>query len=163
MPSDIGASSFTLSLAVRASAATFDYYVQDIASGNRTRLPLQYQGGGHPLISPDGFEIMFIGRAIKSSIYTIAGEHVRDVEPPNYAVGWISDSRGVFVYSPDELPIKVMRDLCIDLATAGLRPISVDFSFGMLAADRSGVAEVRTERSVVKIEHNRHRGIVRPA
>jgi Tol biopolymer transport system component len=106
-------------LAVRSSAATFDYYVQDIASGNRTRLPLQYQGGGHPLISPDGFEIMFIGRAIKSSIYTIAGEHVRDVEPPNYAVGWISDSRGVFVYSPDELPIKVKK---FNLITGAITP-----------------------------------------
>ncbi len=29
-------------------------------------------------------------------------------------------------------------DLCIDLSRAGHRPISVDFSFGMLAADRSG-------------------------
>lgn len=29
-------------------------------------------------------------------------------------------------------------DLCIDLRRAGHRPISVDFSFGMLAADRSG-------------------------
>ena len=29
-------------------------------------------------------------------------------------------------------------DLCIDLARVGHRPISVDFSFGMLAADRSG-------------------------
>ena len=29
-------------------------------------------------------------------------------------------------------------DLCIDLSRAGYRPISVDFSFGMLAADRSG-------------------------
>jgi demethylmenaquinone methyltransferase/2-methoxy-6-polyprenyl-1,4-benzoquinol methylase len=29
-------------------------------------------------------------------------------------------------------------DLCIDLAEAGLRPISMDLSYGMLAADRSG-------------------------
>lgn len=29
-------------------------------------------------------------------------------------------------------------DLCVDLRRAGLRPISVDLSFGMLAADRSG-------------------------
>jgi len=29
-------------------------------------------------------------------------------------------------------------DLCIDLAKANLRPISMDLSFGMLAADRSG-------------------------
>ena len=33
-------------LAVRASAATFDYYVQDIASGNRTRLPSNTREGG---------------------------------------------------------------------------------------------------------------------
>lgn len=29
-------------------------------------------------------------------------------------------------------------DLCVDLRRAGLRPLSVDLSFGMLAADRSG-------------------------
>lgn len=29
-------------------------------------------------------------------------------------------------------------DLCVDLAKSGLRPLSMDLSFGMLAADRSG-------------------------
>lgn len=29
-------------------------------------------------------------------------------------------------------------DLCVDLRRAGLRPLSIDLSFGMLAADRSG-------------------------
>ncbi len=29
-------------------------------------------------------------------------------------------------------------DLCIDLAESGLRPVSMDLSYGMLAADRSG-------------------------
>jgi demethylmenaquinone methyltransferase/2-methoxy-6-polyprenyl-1,4-benzoquinol methylase len=29
-------------------------------------------------------------------------------------------------------------DLCVDLARAGIRPLSMDLSFGMLAADRSG-------------------------
>ncbi len=36
-------------------------------------------------------------------------------------------------------------DLCIDLASAGLRPFSMDLSFGMLAADRSGVPRVQTD------------------
>ncbi|MGA9278815.1 ubiquinone/menaquinone biosynthesis methyltransferase [Ilumatobacter sp.] len=36
-------------------------------------------------------------------------------------------------------------DLCIDLAAAGLRPLSMDLSFGMLAADRSGVPRVQTD------------------
>jgi len=36
-------------------------------------------------------------------------------------------------------------DLCIDLANAGLRPFSMDLSFGMLAADRSGVPRVQTD------------------
>ena len=36
-------------------------------------------------------------------------------------------------------------DLCIDLADAGLRPLSMDLSFGMLAADRSGVPRVQTD------------------
>jgi demethylmenaquinone methyltransferase/2-methoxy-6-polyprenyl-1,4-benzoquinol methylase len=36
-------------------------------------------------------------------------------------------------------------DLCIDLARAGLRPISVDLSFGMLALDRSGAPRVQAD------------------
>jgi demethylmenaquinone methyltransferase/2-methoxy-6-polyprenyl-1,4-benzoquinol methylase len=36
-------------------------------------------------------------------------------------------------------------DLCLDLARAGQRPISVDFSFGMLAADRSGAPRAQAD------------------
>jgi demethylmenaquinone methyltransferase/2-methoxy-6-polyprenyl-1,4-benzoquinol methylase len=36
-------------------------------------------------------------------------------------------------------------DLCIEVAGAGLRPLSVDFSFGMLAADRSGAPRVQAD------------------
>ena len=36
-------------------------------------------------------------------------------------------------------------DLCIDLTRAGHRAISVDFSFGMLAADRSGSPRVQAD------------------
>ena len=36
-------------------------------------------------------------------------------------------------------------DLCVELEKAGHRPISVDFSFGMLAADRSGVPRVQAD------------------
>ena len=36
-------------------------------------------------------------------------------------------------------------DLCIDLRRAGVRPISVDLSFGMLAADRSGSPRVQAD------------------
>ena len=36
-------------------------------------------------------------------------------------------------------------DMCIDLARAGHRPISIDFSFGMLAADRSGAPRVQAD------------------
>ena len=36
-------------------------------------------------------------------------------------------------------------DLCIDLARMGIRPISMDLSFGMLSADRSGVPRVQTD------------------
>jgi demethylmenaquinone methyltransferase/2-methoxy-6-polyprenyl-1,4-benzoquinol methylase len=39
-------------------------------------------------------------------------------------------------------------DLCIDLAAGGIRPISMDLSFGMLSADRSGVPRVQTDSSV---------------
>ena len=36
-------------------------------------------------------------------------------------------------------------DLCIDLARVGHRPISVDFSFGMLANDRSGAPRAQAD------------------
>lgn len=36
-------------------------------------------------------------------------------------------------------------DLCVDLERAGLRPISMDLSFGMLAADRSGAPRVQAD------------------
>ncbi len=36
-------------------------------------------------------------------------------------------------------------DLCIDLTRAGARPISVDFSIGMLRADRSGAPRVQAD------------------
>ncbi|MFK7918774.1 MAG: ubiquinone/menaquinone biosynthesis methyltransferase [Ilumatobacter sp.] len=36
-------------------------------------------------------------------------------------------------------------DMCVDLAKAGLRPLSMDLSFGMLAADRSGSPRVQTD------------------
>jgi demethylmenaquinone methyltransferase / 2-methoxy-6-polyprenyl-1,4-benzoquinol methylase len=36
-------------------------------------------------------------------------------------------------------------DLCIDLAAAGLVPLSMDLSFGMLAADRSGAPRAQTD------------------
>jgi len=36
-------------------------------------------------------------------------------------------------------------DMCIDLAKLGQRPVSVDFSFGMLAADRSGAPRVQAD------------------
>ncbi len=36
-------------------------------------------------------------------------------------------------------------DLCIDLAEGGLQPLSMDLSYGMLAADRSGAPRVQTD------------------
>ncbi len=36
-------------------------------------------------------------------------------------------------------------DLCVDLASAGHRPTSIDFSFGMLRADHSGAPRVQAD------------------
>jgi len=36
-------------------------------------------------------------------------------------------------------------DLCIDLSRKGVRPISIDLSFGMLSADRSGAPRVQAD------------------
>ncbi len=36
-------------------------------------------------------------------------------------------------------------DLCIELAAQGMQPVSVDFSFGMLHADRSGAPRVQAD------------------
>jgi demethylmenaquinone methyltransferase/2-methoxy-6-polyprenyl-1,4-benzoquinol methylase len=40
-------------------------------------------------------------------------------------------------------------DMCIDLAKAGHRPLSFDFSYGMLAADRSG--SPRTQADILRL------------
>ena len=40
-------------------------------------------------------------------------------------------------------------DLCIDLREAGLRPVSMDLSYGMLAADRSGAP--RTQADILRL------------
>src|SRR6187402_1364047 len=36
-------------------------------------------------------------------------------------------------------------DLCVDLAAAGHHPVSIDLSFGMLQADRSGAPRVQAD------------------
>jgi len=36
-------------------------------------------------------------------------------------------------------------DLCVELARQGLRPVSIDLSFGMLRADRSGAPRVQAD------------------
>jgi demethylmenaquinone methyltransferase/2-methoxy-6-polyprenyl-1,4-benzoquinol methylase len=36
-------------------------------------------------------------------------------------------------------------DLCVDLAAAGHRPVSVDFSLGMLRSDRSGASRIQAD------------------
>ena len=45
-------------------------------------------------------------------------------------------------------------DLCVDLARGGLRPLSVDLSFGMLAADRSGAP--RAQADILRLPLNDH-------
>ena len=42
-------------------------------------------------------------------------------------------------------------DLCVDLEAARIRPISVDLSFGMLAADRSGAPRVQGD--ILRLPH----------
>jgi len=42
-------------------------------------------------------------------------------------------------------------DLCVDLAASGLRPISVDLSFGMLAQDRSGAPRTQADILVLPL------------
>lgn len=49
---------------------------------------------------------------------------------------------------PDSLVLDLASgtgDLCIDLARAGMRPISMDLSFGMLAQDRSGAPRAQAD------------------
>lgn len=42
-------------------------------------------------------------------------------------------------------------DLCLDLAASGLRPISVDLSYGMLAQDRSGAPRTQADILVLPV------------
>lgn len=42
-------------------------------------------------------------------------------------------------------------DLCVDLAHAGIRPVSVDLSFGMLSQDRSGAPRAQADILVLPV------------
>lgn len=50
-------------------------------------------------------------------------------------------------------------DLCIDLARAGLRPVSVDLSFGMLAADRSRAPRIQSDILRLPVADHRVDGV----
>ncbi len=63
-------------------------------------------------------------------------------------VGWRRRAVRELALAPGALVLDLASgtgDLCIDLTAAGLRPISMDLSFGMLLADRSGVARVQSD------------------
>ena len=51
-------------------------------------------------------------------------------------------------------------DLCIDLAKAGLRPLSLDLSFGMLANDRSGAPRAQADILRLPLPDNSVDGII---
>lgn len=50
-------------------------------------------------------------------------------------------------------------DLCIDLAGGGIQPISVDLSFGMLTADRSGQPRVQADILRLPVPNNSVDGV----
>ena len=50
-------------------------------------------------------------------------------------------------------------DLCLDLAASGLTPVSMDLSYGMLAADRSGAPLVQTDILRLPVPDNSVDGI----
>lgn len=50
-------------------------------------------------------------------------------------------------------------DLCLDLARAGYRPVSIDFSLGMLRADRSGAPRVQADVTRLPIPTGRADGV----
>ena len=50
-------------------------------------------------------------------------------------------------------------DLCIDLREAGLRPVSLDLSYGMLAADRSGAPRAQADILRLPVPHGSVDGV----
>ena len=50
-------------------------------------------------------------------------------------------------------------DMCIDLAAHGLRPVSFDLSYGMLAADRSGAPRVQGDILRLPVPHGSADGV----
>jgi len=63
-------------------------------------------------------------------------------------VGWRRKSVRLLGLPPESVVLDLASgtgDMCIDLSRAGHRAISVDFSVGMLAADRSGVPRAQAD------------------
>ncbi len=101
------------------AGAKIDCYVQELDSGKRSRLPIEYLGAGAPSVSPDGLKVAFSEPSSGTRIYSIHGELLRQIPPPYVALGWTSDPGSLFVYSPKDLPVKIKR---FDVSTGGVTP-----------------------------------------
>jgi len=107
-------------LIVASTPAGTGYYVQDVSGAHRSRLPIDHAVSGRPYVSPDGLNLAVNGREPDASrVYSMSGQHLRDVPGQLTAIGWSSDSRSLFVFSSKEFPIRIQR---LDIATGVLTP-----------------------------------------
>jgi hypothetical protein len=107
-------------LVVNRASGGADYYVQDLNGAHRSRLPIEHPISGHPHVSPDGLKVAVNARdSGTSQVYSLTGQHLRDLSAPLTVVGWSSDSRSLFVFPIKEFPIRIQR---LDVATGALTP-----------------------------------------
>lgn len=96
------------------------YYVQDVSGAHRSRLPVDHPVYGRPFVSPDGLKVAVNRRELGAShVYSLSGQHLRELPAHLIAAGWSSDSRSLFVFSPNEFVIRIQR---LDIATGALTP-----------------------------------------
>lgn len=96
---------------------------------------------------PEGAEKV---RAVRSMFDTIAPRYdlVNRVMTFRMDVGWRRRSVEALGLAPGALVLDLASgtgDFCVELSSRGLRAVSVDLSFGMLAADRSGAPRVQAD------------------
>jgi len=108
-----------LFIVAHPTPARTDYYVQEIGSGKRTRLPIENGRPGDPIVSPDGLKVVMKDSDRGSRVYSLDGATLRDLPPLYSTVQWTPDSSALYVFSTVELPIRIKR---FDIATGAMTP-----------------------------------------
>jgi len=99
--------------------------------------PITPEGVYAGMASPDGKYLAGISPEHQIILFPLDGGAPRSVPGahPKYEVAqWSSDSKALYIYRPDEVPLRVQR---LDVATGTMKPIRT-----LVPADRAGVVSI---------------------